>query len=60
MENAFDFKLTELEAKECVIINGGFVPTYIWQAAVGTFVYNVVADWEENVAAFKRGMELAE
>ncbi|KZS42826.1 hypothetical protein AWE51_15775 [Aquimarina aggregata] len=47
-----------LSIEEQINVNGGTgVPPWLWQAAVATFLYNVVADWEENVAAFNSGSE---
>ncbi|MFE2862312.1 MULTISPECIES: hypothetical protein [Sphingobacterium] len=45
------FGVQEMDAKEMEVIDGGW-----WQAALGTFLYNVVADWRQNVAAFERGI----
>lgn len=47
----------ELDLNEMKSIEGGAVPPWLWQAAAATFLYNVVADWDENVAAFKRGLK---
>ena len=55
MKNLESLNLQELSFEEQVNIDGGAVPPYIWQAAVATFLYNVVADWDKNVAAFNKG-----
>lgn len=49
--NLENLGVQELNSKEMDVIDGGW-----WQAALGTFLYNVVADWRQNVAAFERGI----
>ncbi|TAH00101.1 MAG: hypothetical protein EAZ15_09865 [Sphingobacteriales bacterium] len=46
--------LQELNSKELLDVEGGAYP-WLWQSAVATFAYNVIEDWNANVAAFKRG-----
>jgi hypothetical protein len=48
-----NLNLVELNAQEMKEFNGGL--NWLWQAAVGTFVYNVFSDWGDNMKAFKRG-----
>jgi hypothetical protein len=49
-------EITELIGKELEEIDGGIpIAPWIWQGLVITFVYNCIGDWDENVAAFKRG-----
>jgi hypothetical protein len=48
------YGVTPLILSEQKEIDGG-IPPWMWQAAVGTFVYNVFGDWSENVAAFNQG-----
>ncbi len=50
--------LQELKNEELIQISGGY--SWFWQAAAATFLYNVVADWEANVAAFNAGQAAAE
>jgi len=57
MKNLENFGVQELSAGEKIKIDGGSVPPWFWQAAAATFIYNVFADWEENVAAFNAGRE---
>jgi hypothetical protein len=57
MEKINDLKLVELKLNESQEVVGGY--SWLWQAAAGTFLYNVFADWEENVKAFQAGMEAA-
>lgn len=56
MKNLDLINVQEMDFNEMKNIEGGAVPPWIWQAAVATFLYNVVADWDENVAAFNRGL----
>lgn len=57
MKNLESFGVQELDSIEIIRSNGGSVPPWFWQAAAATFVYNVFADWDENVAAFYKGRE---
>lgn len=56
MENLDLVNVQEMDVNEMKSIEGGAVPPWFWQAAAATFLYNVFADWDENVAAFKRGL----
>ncbi len=61
MKKVEKFGVQSLSIEEQISFDGGSgVPPWLWQAAVATFLYNVVADWDENVAAFKRGSEAGE
>ena len=51
MKNLENYNVQELDIKEATNIQGG----WFWAAAAATFLYNCVADWEENIKAFKRG-----
>jgi len=55
MKNLENYGVKEINSVQIKNINGGGVPPWFWQAAVATFVYNVFADWDENVAAFHEG-----
>jgi len=55
MKNLENYGVLEMDAIEIRKIEGGTVPPWIWQAAIATFVYNIAADWDENVKAFNRG-----
>jgi len=58
MKNLENYGVQELDIKETANIQGGWAGSgWFWPAAAATFLYNCVADWEENVAAFKRGSE---
>ncbi|ADF54704.1 MAG: hypothetical protein CMP12_09870 [Zunongwangia sp.] len=57
MKNLESFGVQSLSTEHSKEINGGY--SWLWQAAVATFAYNVVADWDANVEAFKEGMEAA-
>ncbi|MFV0149406.1 hypothetical protein OBJ96_02890 [Empedobacter falsenii] len=54
MKNLESFNIKELGFEEQVNTDGGY--SWLWQAAAATFLYNVAADWKENVAAFNRGL----
>lgn len=46
----------EMNAKEKISLNGGIsIPKWGWQGALVAFVYNVFADWDENVGVFNQG-----
>lgn len=53
MKNLENLQLQELSFEEQINTEGGY--SWLWQAAA-TFLYNVAADWKENVAAFNRGL----
>jgi len=58
MKNLENYGVQEMNIKETTNIQGGYgLSGWFWPAAAATFIYNCVADWEENVAAFKRGSE---
>ncbi|MCA4775899.1 hypothetical protein [Empedobacter stercoris] len=48
MKNIESFNLKELGFEEQVSTDGGY--SWLWQEAAATFLYNVAADWKENVA----------
>ncbi len=52
-----NYGVVEMNQKDITGIKGGYA--WLWQAAVGTFVYNVIGDWNENVKAFHSGMNAA-
>lgn len=54
MKNLENLQLQELSFEEQINTEGGY--SWLWQAAAATFLYNVAADWKENVAAFNRGL----
>ncbi len=56
--NLENLNLVELNAQEVKEVDGGW--KWIWQAALGNFIYNVFSDWEANVAAFNKGMKAAQ
>lgn len=49
-----EFDVVELNNDELKQNHGGGYG-WFWQAAAATFIYNTVADWKENVAAFEAG-----
>lgn len=51
MKNLQSFGVQELDAKEVLDLNGGYL---LWLAAAfaGSFLYGVVEDWEGNMDAF--------
>ncbi len=53
MKNLENFGVQELNSKEIRETDGGY--WWVLQGAIGTFLYEVVNDWENNVAAFKAG-----
>ena len=55
--NLTNLGVQELNAKEKISVDGGAWYSGFWPAAVATFLYNCLADWEENVAAFNQGRE---
>jgi hypothetical protein len=55
MKNLENYGIQEMDAKEIREVDGGTGTSWFWQAAVATFVYNVFADWDDNVAAFHEG-----
>lgn len=55
--NLENLNLVELNAQEVKEVDGG---KWFWQAVAATFLYNVFADWDANVAAFNRGMKAAQ
>lgn len=58
MRNLENYGVQELNKKILPNINGGNIRSWVAGALV-TFAYNCFADWDENVEAFKRGMESA-
>lgn len=51
-----NYNVQELNIKEITNIQGGWAGGgWFWPAAAVIFLYNVVADWKENVKAFKEG-----
>lgn len=55
MEMLEELEVKELHINEASCLSGGV--NWFWQAAAATFLYNCVADWEENIAAFKSGYD---
>jgi hypothetical protein len=57
MKNLVNYNVQELDIKETTNIQGG---SWFWPAAAATFLYNCVADWKDNLKAFKRGSAAAD
>ena len=57
MKNLQNFGVQELNAKEVKETNGGAIPPWLWQGVAVVFIYNVFADWDENLKAFSAGRE---
>ena len=55
MKNLENYGVLEMDIRGQTNLGGGTVPPWIWQASVATFLYNIAADWDENVNAFNRG-----
>jgi hypothetical protein len=49
-----NFGVLEMEHDEMTSIDGGVIH-WLVAAVVGNFVYQLVGDWEKNVASFKEG-----
>jgi|TARA_B110000240_G_scaffold91686_1_gene104190 hypothetical protein len=57
MKNLENYGVLEMDAKEIRDIDGG--NPYLLGVFVGGFLYNLAADWEENVAAFEESYNAA-
>lgn len=53
MKNLKNLGVQELNASDNLNTSGGWA--WLVQAAIGTFLYEVVNDWDANVAAFNAG-----
>ncbi len=57
MKNLENYGVQELGTNELANIGGGN-PILRWVGAtLGSFIYDVIADWESNTVAFNEGFE---